>query len=153
MKMNNKNGFTLVELLVVIVILGALIALVSSIISASGRKTTDRLGEQMENNLKDAAKLYALENKLKNCHNCEVDNLNTECVTKGTEENEKLACKALGMTISLGELKSKGYFEDLAKHCYKMNGSIKMDDNDINILIYRYKTDYIVELNGISCKK
>lgn len=149
----DEKGFTLVELLVAIAIIGALIILLTNVLFNNSKNTTDRLGEQMENNLKDAARLYAIDNRLKNCHNCQSDNLNTNCVPVGTEDSEKAACRAIGINVTLGALKNGNYFEDVANHCYKMNGNVRMNDNDINIFIYRYKSDYIVELDGISCKK
>ncbi len=149
-----NKGFTLVELLIVIVILGLLTVLVSTTFLDGSNKLQGQLDEVMIKNLQDALKIYAIENKIKDCNNCSVSSLNTNCVAPGTEAVERSACRAYGVTVTLDTLKQGKYFEDVTRHCHKLDASKnKIADTMINLFVYRYKTDYIYELNGITCKK
>lgn len=150
-----KNGFTLVELIAVILILGLIIVLVATNFFSSGDGAKKKLDELMQNQIKDALKIYSIDMKLKDCHNCQSTNLNVNCVTQNVNKNqEKNDCQAFGIEVSLGMLKMGNYFEDLAKHCVKYDNNKKLiEDTDIVFKVYRYAGEYYYDLNGITCRK
>lgn len=153
--MLNKKGFTLVEIIVVIVILGLLITLTTTSFFKSSDRLRDKIDQIALNNLRDAAILYAKDMKLKDCDNCLNYSLNMDCVSSNTVNNEKSACRTKNqITVSLGYLKQNNYFQDTADKCYKLDASKnKISDNSIQIVIYRYSTEYYVELGEIYCAK
>ena len=119
--MNNK-GFTLVELLAVIVIL-ALLAIVAGVsVSSIMKKATSNTNDIVVKNLEDAALTYGLD-KLNIPNSCAIDfelgsiyslgpNTPASCITK----------------IKVKKLKDEGYFKDDKKIC----------DENKEISIYKY---------------
>lgn len=150
-----KNGFTLVELIAVIVILGLIVTLVATNFFGGSDHSRKKLDEIMQNQLKDAIRVYAVDKNLKDCHNCTTPRLNTNCVPENADkEIERQACAALGIEVTLGMLKVGDYFTDTANHCQKLDGSNKkIDDNDVVLKMYRFEGEEFIDLNGVSCRK
>lgn len=152
--MKTKNGFTLIELIVVIAIVGGLIVLVTTTMFGTSNKLNSTIDTKMIAELKDAAKIYAIDQKLKDCHDCTLTNLNSICVVDTDPATEKDACMAYGISTNLGILKAGDYFSDITGHCHMLdNNNEKIPDPNLIIDIYRYNGEYFVELNGITCKK
>ena len=125
---NKKKGFTLVELLAVIVVL-AIIVMTSSVgivsVINNSKKTTS---SEMRNNLKEAALSYSFSNMyLEKC---------SLSFSKEMEENnpihlddaENISCIK---KVTVETLKNKGFFEDNREYC----------KNSDEVVIYRYMDD------------
>lgn len=153
--MTNKKGFTLIEIVVVVVILGLLISLSMSVFFKSSDRVKDKIDQIALNNLKAAAIIYAKDIKLRDCGNCVDYSLNMDCVSSGTPSIEQGRCSLKNyVKVSLGYLKQNNYFSDPANKCYKLDGSNnKLPDTAIDIIIYRYNTDYFVGFNAVFCAK
>lgn len=123
--MKKKNsGFTLTELLAVIVILAIIISLATGSVIAIMNKAKKNMAREVRGNLEETALSYALENK--RLEKCSIDfskeiyedknitnlNLNTNCFVRVTVE----------------ELVTEGLFEDARGFCKK---------EDV-IIVYRY---------------
>lgn len=91
MKSLNNKGFTLVELLAVLVILAAIMGIAIPSITSSMERTKEKQNEEKKNMLESFAELYVADHK-----NAIYNNLgtNTEC------------------HISISTLKSEGYLTD-----------------------------------------
>ncbi len=125
--MKQKKGFTLVEVLVVLGILAILMTLSATSVISIMRKNDDKLKNEMEKNLKEAAIAYMEEKKiiLKKCsNNFDPANPNTEtsCYKK----------------LTVQELINSGLFTDEAGYCKK----------EENILIYRANENEYTELRA-----
>lgn len=121
-----KKGFTLVELLAVIVILGTVMLLTIPAITNTGGDARNKLTSIEEKNLKEAGKMVALDldDKDSDIYNC-----------KGWINNcEKDGNKWSRVTITIEQLKSNGYFIDRDDHL----------NNNITITI---KSDYSITIN------
>lgn len=157
--MKNKKGFTLVEIIIVVVILGLLTVFVSTTFFGNSDKVKEKLNDQMLSNLKDALTFYSIDMKLKDCKGCNPGDvvLNYNCVPVNSDkEVEKMACSAHSISTTLAVLKagSSPYFEDPAKHCYKLNASNQvMNESDVIVTIYKYNGKVYTDLNGIKCMK
>ena len=90
----NKKGFTLTELLGVIVVLAVIIGIAGMSATSIMNKSKNRLYCEMHDNLKDAAIAYALANRDKNTYN-------------------------IPTSVTVGTLISEGYFEDDKGYCNK----------------------------------
>lgn len=113
-----KNGFTLIEVLAVLVVLGILIAIaVPNVIKIIG-KQQDTVTEHALKDLKDAAVSYASANVfLKAC-------------ADGFEPSSINSTSVNGCTVKLSveELVKKQYFRDDSNHC----------NHSAYVLVYRY---------------
>lgn len=123
--MNKKNsGFTLVELLAVVVILAVVITIASSAVFSIMNKSKKNMASEVRSNLAESALTYALENiHLSLCSpefskevyvNRNIANLNsnTSCTKK----------------VTVGELVDDGVFEDKKGFC----------NREDEVIIYRY---------------
>ena len=113
-----KNGFTLVEVLAVLVVLGLLIAIAAPNVIQLIGKQQDKMTQQAIKDVKDAAISYASANVfLKKCAN-------------GFEPTSVDSTSVSGCTIkiSVQELMAKQYFKDDAGYC----------DQSKQVLVYRY---------------
>lgn len=113
-----KNGFTLVELLAVIVILAFLLLLLVPSIFKTKENALGSLNNLQEKNLKEAAKLLALDidDYTSDVYNCKSSSwLSGKCSKEWTE-----------LTVSVEELIEHGYFQDEQNHC---TGTIKINKN------------------------
>ncbi len=151
----NNRGFTLIEIIVVIVLLGLIITLTITNNFRASDSVKNKLDQIAINNLKEATIIYAKDNNLRDCGNCVDYSLNMECVSSNTQNNEKTACRNKNkLTVSLAYLKTNNYFQDASDKCYKLDANKnKINPNDIIITIYRYNTDYFVEIDNVFCAK
>lgn len=90
----NKKGFTLAELLGVIVVLSIIVSIAGLSVISVMNKAKNKTFAEMTDNLKDAAKTCYLDN---------LDNLDKESVAKNCGTVKKL--------------KDNGYFEDNKDYC------------------------------------
>ena len=131
-----KNGFTLVELLAVIVVLAILITVATPNIMGLLNKEKDKTSDIVVNNLKDAAVSYAKEQiSLKKLHlsSCtfEINAVNT--ATANLNKGGKCVT-----SYSVDVLKKNGTFEDKAGTC-KTNGTV---------YIYKYNNNNYDEIKA-----
>lgn len=124
--MRSKKGFTIVELLAVIVILSIIIVLASTASTSilnKGRKNTQ---EEMRNNLKEAAVTYVVGRfyleKCSTTFSREVNNNNNISNANNTANS---SCVKF---VTVGTLKNEGSFEDERGYC---------KDTD-QVLVYKY---------------
>lgn len=134
--MNKKNnkGFTLAELLAVIVILTIIIALASSSIMSIMNKSREGLAEEVRNNLKEAALSYSLDKvRLK------------KCATSFNPQSLSSSDSGCYTKVTVDILLKDGSFEDSHGFCNK----------DEEIIVYRYNdgtnSDYRAYLNDNAC--
>lgn len=116
--MKNK-GFTIVELLAVIVVLAILILVAVPNITGIIQSSSNQANTIMEDNLKEAAILYAQSTKGIGIKDCSV------VVNKGNYEDQKDQAKCL-TGIKVMELIGKGMFSDAKGNC------------DANAIVYYY---------------
>ena len=118
----NKKGFTMVELLVVLVVLGLLAIIVVPTIQGVLKKSKDKINSINMNQLKDAGKLVGEEILF-----CELND-NTKAIVKikndNCEKDENGYCKDAdcimmqevlygdGITLNVSDLKEKKYLSD-----------------------------------------
>lgn len=129
-----KKGFTIVELLAVITILGLLLTLaVPMILSASG-DVQKGLSKQMERGLKESGELLGLDldDYSSAIYNCKESSwISTKC-TKPTG----IWTEA---TVSIQDLIDHGYFKDTNKYC----------SGDLTVT--KSGNGYAVTLNTVTC--
>ena len=109
--MKIKNGFTLVEILAVIIILGVLLSVASINVVSKINNSKDKIGKFTLSQIEDAAKTYALD------HDCS----GNKC--EFSEESKILS-----------ELSS--YYPEMKEKCEFKSGAkvtIKEDDKDITV--------------------
>ena len=137
-----KNGFTLVELLEVIVVIILVKVLIMNNFFGILGDSKDKIDEIQLNNLKEAVILYAKDNNIKNCalYCTEEQKLTDVCV------NNKNYCKEnpeSSKRVTLNTLITNKYFTDKGNSCNPKN---------TEILVYMYNIDYYVDLGSVSCK-
>lgn len=119
MKILNKKGFTLVELLAVIVILSIIALIAYPIIGNTINNSRDKLQKEQYNRVKNAAKNWATKNA-----------------------GEEASC------VSIADLKSGGYLEDVRiedpADGKEMNGSFQIEWKDSN---NQYEYTYYLSSN------
>lgn len=123
--MKKKNsGFTLVELLAVIVILATIITIASSSVIAIMNKARKNMAREVRNNLAETALTYATENSY--LEKCSVE------FSKEVYENNNIANlnnnTSCFKRVTVVELKNEGLFEDARGFC----------NNDDIVIVYRY---------------
>lgn len=125
----NKKGFTLAELLAVIVVLAIIISI--GMMSALGimNKSTSKIDSVAEKTLEDVAKT------------CYIDN-------EGTQRQNK--CK------NSNDLIEMGYFEDDKNSCKDVEIEItieKIDAKCVDTSTNKCRTDYVSKIVKGNCKK
>lgn len=129
-----KKGFTIVELLAVITILGLLLTLaVPMILNASG-DVQKGLSKQMEKGLKEAGELLGLDldDYSRDIYNCKEGSWISMKCTKPTGIWTEV-------TVSVQDLIDHGYFKDTNKHC----------SGDLTVT--KAGNGYTVTLNTVTC--
>lgn len=111
----NKKGFTLAELLGVIVVLSIIVSIAGLSVISVMNKAKNKTFAEMTDNLKDAAKTCYLDN---------LDNLGKESAAKNCD--------------TVKELKDNGYFEDNKDYCnnvssIRFNETSDGDDYQVNL--------------------
>ncbi|MBE6161904.1 MAG: type II secretion system protein [Firmicutes bacterium] len=119
----NKKGFTLVELLAVIAVLGIIIGIATMNVISAINKSKSETQKEMIGNLKEAAVSYAVD------HNYKITKSSTDDCFKNSD-----TC-----VISVDTLKNNGYFEDNKGYC---KGSISVQRTD---------DDYIATVDNDIC--
>ncbi len=107
--MKKKNGFTLVELLAVIVILGALMTMATLSVIGIMNKSKKDVGSFTVTQIEDAAKTYALD---KNA-------CNPSCKLEGDSIKETL----------------KDYYEEMENKCDFTNASLTINNTSADITV------------------
>lgn len=152
MKINNK-GYTLVEMLAVVAILGMLVAIMAPNVGKLINENKENNVKQIKNSIKNAAKIYISDYKydikLNGVCNNSTDLLNINKISTNSLSGGKILVKDL---ISYGYLKTDKNGEiinPLNKKeklvLYDISGTIE-DDSSYIIVKYNCKTkDYIYE--------
>ncbi len=137
-----KRGFTIMELLAVIVVLGLLMVIAVPMIMSAKEGALNSLSKLQERNLKDAGRQLALEldDPLSSIYNCK----STSWVA--TEEN--VICRAdtetkrwVHIEIPVAKLIEHNYFQDEGKHCEGV------------VFVKRDGSSYAVDMNTATCSK
>ena len=120
----NKKGFTLVEILIVIVLLGIIMTLAIPAVMDSKNGAINVLGDQEKKNIIDAAKLLAmdLDDMDSDIYNCKA---NSWIVTETTCEKQNSQWTRVSLTVE--NLENHNYFEDRANHC---EGTVTIEYNN-----------------------
>ncbi len=127
---NKKKGFTLVELLAVIVVLAVVIMLASRSVFRIVRNTQEQTSFEMRENAKDAALTYSFNHfHLTKCSVAFSKEMYEDNNTSHLNTAANASC--IGR-VTIKDLKEEGLFEDNHGYC-------KEDDV---IIIYRYTDTY-----------
>lgn len=119
-----KKGFTMIELLVVIVILAVVGTGISVGVISVMQKGTEQVDALAEKSLADAALTYAIQNLY--IENCKTGYLITEDNLDEPTDPDGTVCK---VEISVKTLIDEGYLEDDIQACNK----------EAKVTIYNYK--------------
>ena len=125
-----KKGFTIVELLAVIVIMAIVVLIGGSSVLGILNRTRNDTAKEMRENLKEVALSYAFENvHIKTCSKEFSKEMFVDNNIANLNKPENESCIA---RIKVETLKKDGMFEDNQNHCA---------DEDI-VVIYRYVDDF-----------
>ena len=125
-----KKGFTIVELLAVIVIMAIVVLIGGSSVLGILNRTRNDTAKEMRENLKEVALSYAFENvHIKTCSKEFSKEMFVDNNIANLNKPENESCIA---RIKVETLKKEGMFEDNQNHCA---------DEDI-VVIYRYVDDF-----------
>jgi len=122
-----NKGFTLMELLAVIVIIAVVVSVASVSINAVTKNAREKASEEMRGSLKDAAIIHAL------------DSVYLQKCTGNFSESDysSWSRRKCATKITVSTLKSKGLFEDNRGYC----------SNDTEVIVYRYSDETSVNSN------
>lgn len=111
----NKKGFTLVEILAVIVVLAIIMIIAIPNINDAFSTAKNKLSDIETKNIKEASETIILE--VINC-DIEVANYN-ELFSKSSMKCSEMQNETIGKTIetTVDKLKEKGYFNDTSNKC------------------------------------
>ena len=105
----NKKGFTLVELLAVIAVLGVIISATTISVVSIINKSRKQTQKEMENNFKEAAITHCIDNgTLKDNNECVV----TSDDLKNEFDDSKKHCKNVSATVKIVTIDSENDIED-----------------------------------------
>ena len=135
--MKKQNGFTLVEVIAVIAILGVITTIVMMNSLNVYRNSKEKVGEYTKSKIEDAATLYALDYDCE--ENCKED---TACsILKDDDEGCKIT-----LDNSNIEERLSPYYPEMLEKCNIGSSS--------EIIINNYANDVEVSLNGqITCER
>ena len=122
--MSNKRGFTLPELLAVVVVLSIIILIAGNAVMTIFYRSKELSQEEMISNLKEAGLEYVIGNiYLEKCS----ENFSKEIYENNDISNiiENSSCLRI---INVETLKENGLFEDSKGYC----------NNDEEVIVYRY---------------
>lgn len=132
--MKKQNGFTLVELLAVIVILGILLTFVSVNVIKNIKSSKKDVGEFTLSQIEDAAKTFALS-----------EEADTYCGTPGNCLPETSGRKIIINNSNISNTIEKFYPEMGNKCTYSKGATIVIEENENDIKV--------TKLNGITCEE
>lgn len=107
--MKKKRGFTIVELLAVIAILGIIVTFAVSSVSRVLSKQDEKLRTEMEKNLKEAAIAYIQDKKI----------ILKECSTDFSKENPNATENKCYREVKVQDIINQSLFEDNNEYCNK----------------------------------
>ena len=122
--MKNKKGFTLVELLAVIVILGIIAVIAIPQIMDSLNKARNKISEIEKNRLIDGAEEMIMEVISCDMTATDFNYLFNKSISNCSEMQDLVIEKEISTTVT--KLKDKGYFEDPSNKC---NGEVRITTN------------------------
>lgn len=130
-----KDGFTLVELLAVIVIISILLIIVIPSVYIVRQKAIKGLSDEEEKNIKEAGELLGidLDDYMTDVYNCKAGSW---VALKCTKSNDKW----VEAKVSVEDLVDHGYFRDEKGHC---TGELTVTKGEIS---------YTVTLNNVNCE-
>ncbi len=143
--MNQKKGFTLVELLAVIVILAIIISIASSSVYRLVNRAKEDTASEMRNSLKEAALNYVMGNiHLEKCPPVNSDKNYTEAEIEALPTS----CKKV---LTAQTLIESSDFEDPRGFCYRK------DADNAQVIVYRFNgtdgnSEYKAFVNEKYCK-
>ncbi len=144
----NHKGFTLVELLAVIVLLGIIITITGTGVMTANKTAREKIYKNKISNIEDAAILYAQDNKTKfSNETCIIDSV-TNC-------KENSVCYCYKDEISVSVLINEGYIKgDNDSNLIIDPRDEKKDLNDCKIKIYKkYNKIYSFVINEGVCNE
>ncbi len=131
-----KNGFTLVEILAVIAVLGILITIASKSVITIMNREKQKLVNETQKNLESAAIAYIQSERI----------TLTTCNTSFDPQNPKTNERNCFREIKVNDIIKSGLFTDDQKYC----------DRESSVLVYRYKSaeysDYRAYIKEGTCK-
>ena len=122
--MKNKKGFTLVELLAVIVILGIIAVIAIPQIMDSLNKARNKISAIEKNRLIDGAEEMIMEVISCDMTATDFNYLFNKSISNCSEMQDLVIEKEISTTVT--KLKDKGYFEDPSNKC---NGEVRITTN------------------------
>lgn len=146
--MRNK-GFTLVELLAVIVVLAVLIGIVTTSVAKYINQSRNSAKNINLDNLKDAAISYVLDNKsVKIANSCAYDSgLKVDINNYQSINNPCKGTANYYVLVTIKDLKDKAYFDDVSSNC----------EETAQVLVYKQKdvdnnVNYYADILDEACK-
>lgn len=140
-----RHGFTLMELLAVIIILSLLLIIAVPMVLKARDKALSGLSKEQERNLKYAGEMLGIDlddymSKVYNCKSGSWLDSESKCTKVDVKENDKVIKKWVEVTVTMDELKGHGYFDDVQSHC---KGTITITK--------QAQTGYKVDLSSVKC--
>lgn len=123
-----RNGFTLIEILAVIIILGVVGLIVMPVVTSSLKESKDDLYQVQISNIREAAKTWAADN----------------IYTLPTEKDKSVI-------VTLGTLQNEGYIDEGIKNP-KTDDEFNVDETCVKVLYNGKKYTYSVLLTANECK-
>ena len=103
----NKKGFTLVELIAVVAVLGMIVGFAVFSVTSLVKRAQDNTKKETIENLKDAAIMYCMDNHFKRNVTTPCVHTVEELVNSGDFENKDNICKAKGkVTVTIKTINS-----------------------------------------------
>ena len=130
------RGFTLVEVLAVIVVLSAILVIAVPTILNSQSSSLDAITKQEKKNIEDAGKMVGidLDDYTSDIYNCKTGSwIQKKCTKKSKKWTE--------VKITVDDLISNNYFKDQDNHC---SG---------NITIKKGENEYTVNVSNVKCER
>jgi len=133
----NTKGFTLTELLAVIIILSVLLVIAVPSVIISKNNALNALSNQEKENLKDAGIMVGidLDDPTSDIYNCKSGSWIKTCTD--------CSCNSDSATVTVEALVDNGYFDDKGQ---KYKGSLTITKSDTS------DTGYVVNINNVKSK-
>ncbi len=133
----NKKGFTLVEILSVIVVLSIVIILAYPAISSSFNKSKNQISDLNKKSIKEAAEVFAQEVYICDSSSNIINDLNEIYKANLNCKDAREKLNNDGITITLEYLKEKDYLSDKVGNCNNDGKvTVKMEEGIINTTLH-----------------